>query len=499
MPLTTLLDAENKEMFMRVLNISYPLTIENVQKESCSIRIKLNFPSTSDSDISVKYKANMMYIPAGYYSLEKLIHVINSYVDEYDVNFRILNGSRIGVTYNIEREYWFSNESITVNTRNPKQIFQVFSQTTKEGDELEIELTKPLQYILANEQGTNGFVCSYMGTFLPDISDGIDKMFIYCDQVENSIVGDTYGRLLAIVPLKPKDRGNGSLCVYTPPDIRHKLTGAEIKDPFHIAFPEIDNFTVCINEAEIPPVYHNSQEAYMSLRQILDLRYSEMPFSYDDYVTDYGIIVNDLSPNRDGHSQVLPNATSEKYFESDIVEQHPHTPIEIDDVQQQQYEGYDDDNNNNNDNGCDEIVGGENNELDEEAINSFILQLFQLKKNLMKKRENRIIPSVNKYLKLDFEEKGEQLTPTVTRNLLHICELILADKIHIDVSPGDREVMEYIVDKDCPTKDKRFTLVEDFCIHRYICKAVKKLDEIQCLEQQKQNGQKRQTVSSNRR
>ena len=35
-----------------------------------------------------------------------------------------------------------------------------------------------------------------------------------------------------------------------------------------------------------------------------------MPFTYAQYVSDYGIIVTDLSPNRDGFSQVLPNATS---------------------------------------------------------------------------------------------------------------------------------------------------------------------------------------------
>ena len=59
----------------------------------------------------------------------------------------------------------------------------------------------------------------------------------------------------------------------------------------------------------IPPIYRTSQVAYMNLRQILDRRYSEMPFTYDEYVSDYGIIVNDLSPNKDGFDQVLPNVT----------------------------------------------------------------------------------------------------------------------------------------------------------------------------------------------
>ena len=192
----------------------------------------------------------MMYVPAGYYTLEKLINVINSYVSEYDVQFSVLNGGRIGVTYNIQRDYWFSDATITMaNQGTPAQIFQVFPQNTDDGNELEIEITDTLKYILglreitihplvkefkdndvtltgtsidkatfdsynwfhfmnkANKQGQNSFACSYMGKNLPDISDGIDKMFIYCDQVEMSIVGDTYARLLAIVPLKPKDRG----------------------------------------------------------------------------------------------------------------------------------------------------------------------------------------------------------------------------------------------------------------------------------------------------
>ena len=271
MPLPTILDAENKEMFMRVLNISYPLTIENIRERTCGIRIKLSFPTTSDSGIELKYETDMMYLPAGYYTLEKLLNTLNSYVDEYDVQFLILNGGRVGVSYSIEREYWFSDETIKESGKDtPEQIFQTFSQNTDNGDELEIEITDTLKYILglteitvhplvteyksnyftltgssvdyatfnsynwfhfmnkANKQGDNSFATSYMGKFLPDISDGIDKMFIYCEELEMSIVGDTYGRLLAIVPLKAKDRGNAALCVYTPADTRRKLIKARV-------------------------------------------------------------------------------------------------------------------------------------------------------------------------------------------------------------------------------------------------------------------------------
>ena len=96
-------------------------------------------------------------------------------------------------------------------------------------------------------------------------------------------------------------------------------------------------------------------------------------------------------------------------------------------------------------------------------------------------------------------EKGEKIKPLVTKNLLHVCELILANKIEVDVSPGDRGVLEYIVDKDTPIKDIKFTLVEDFRIHGYIRKAVRKLEEIQRQEQQRLNGRKRQAANVNRR
>jgi hypothetical protein len=48
MPLPTLLDAENKEMYMRILNISYPLTIEKVYKLYKMYRLTLNSRNISD-------------------------------------------------------------------------------------------------------------------------------------------------------------------------------------------------------------------------------------------------------------------------------------------------------------------------------------------------------------------------------------------------------------------------------------------------------------------
>jgi hypothetical protein len=35
-----------------------------------------------------------------------------------------------------------------------------------------------------------------------------------------------------------------------------------------------------------------------------------MPFSYEHYATDYGILAVDLTSNKDSHNQVLPNSTA---------------------------------------------------------------------------------------------------------------------------------------------------------------------------------------------
>ena len=89
-----------------------------------------------------------------------------------------------------------------------------------------------------------------------------------------------------------------------------RYNGAHNLNPNRIDFPNIDSFSVKINEAIIPPVIHNSQEAYWNLRQVLDRRNSEMPFTYDEYIQGYGIIVTDLSTNKDAYNQDLPNSAS---------------------------------------------------------------------------------------------------------------------------------------------------------------------------------------------
>ena len=103
MPLSTILDTENRDMYIRVLNISYPLTIQNVLKNKCGIAVRMKFPVVGNNiNINVKYETDMMYLLPGYYTLKEMVNTLNAFVDEYDITFKILNGGRIGVSYSIE-------------------------------------------------------------------------------------------------------------------------------------------------------------------------------------------------------------------------------------------------------------------------------------------------------------------------------------------------------------------------------------------------------------
>jgi hypothetical protein len=77
-----------------------------------------------------------------------------------------------------------------------------------------------------------------------------------------------------------------------------------------LIFPTINHFQVKINEANIPPLITNSREAYTNLVRVLNHRNSEMPFQYEHYETDYGLIAVDLSTNKDSYNQMLPNSTA---------------------------------------------------------------------------------------------------------------------------------------------------------------------------------------------
>ncbi|CAB3981401.1 Hypothetical predicted protein [Paramuricea clavata] len=89
-----------------------------------------------------------------------------------------------------------------------------------------------------------------------------------------------------------------------------RYNGAHTSNPNRMIFPDLEFLGVKINEAFVEPTIENSKEAYINLRRVLNRKYDEMPFSYKNYLTDYGLIAIDLSENKDSYNQILPNATS---------------------------------------------------------------------------------------------------------------------------------------------------------------------------------------------
>jgi hypothetical protein len=89
-----------------------------------------------------------------------------------------------------------------------------------------------------------------------------------------------------------------------------RYNGSYILSPNRIILPNFTFFGVKINEAWVTPLLQGGREAYLDLRRILNRRNEEMPFTYEDFVTDYGILVTDLTENKDSYNRVLPNTTS---------------------------------------------------------------------------------------------------------------------------------------------------------------------------------------------
>jgi hypothetical protein len=89
-----------------------------------------------------------------------------------------------------------------------------------------------------------------------------------------------------------------------------RYNGSHILSPNRIILPNFTFFGVKINEAWVTPVLQGGREAYLDLRRILNRRNEEMPFTYKDFCTDYGILVTDLTENKDSYNRVLPNTTS---------------------------------------------------------------------------------------------------------------------------------------------------------------------------------------------
>jgi hypothetical protein len=52
---------------------------------------------------------------------------------------------------------------------------------------------------------------AYWVKSLPSIMDSVNEMYIYCDKVEGSIVGDSSSQLLAVAHIELRGQGSGEL------------------------------------------------------------------------------------------------------------------------------------------------------------------------------------------------------------------------------------------------------------------------------------------------
>jgi hypothetical protein len=269
MPLPEEIDVDNERKNIRILSVTYPQTIENVHEEECGIRLKYNFRGIAGGySTYVKYQTHLMYVPAGHYSLNKLLRYLNELVDEYDMVFVIQEGGRIGVKFNgipvLIEQNTANDDGVTWDTDflSAKEIYL-------QPDLFSFEMTTALEYMLGLKDiivhpyirqlkvghslahldwlafivgtysnDTKREHSTFYGKYSPDMSNGVKKIYVYCDEVDQSIVGDVKDRLLVTIPIKVEDQGSASLRTYSPPTIIRRLIKNKIT-AFHVQLHDI--------------------------------------------------------------------------------------------------------------------------------------------------------------------------------------------------------------------------------------------------------------------
>jgi hypothetical protein len=152
MTLPEQIDAENEKKTIRVLNVTYPLAIENVEENSCGIRLIYLFTDFRNHDRTgltisevIKYETMWMYLPPGFYTLEKILKELNNYVNEYDMHFMVLSGGRVGVSFNVSDISFIYRYNDNENIVSRKYLIY------DPKNDINFEMTKNLKYMLGLE------------------------------------------------------------------------------------------------------------------------------------------------------------------------------------------------------------------------------------------------------------------------------------------------------------------------------------------------------------
>ena len=222
----------------------------------------------------VKYETAWMYLPAGFYTLKKLLKELNNYVNEYDMYFMVLSGGRVGVSFNVsdisfiyryddndhvkqckyklyypkhdvsfemtkDLKYMLGLETWVLHPDVEQQLFNHQSQW-KEYTQLQIILAIFCLHTMNKIPNLNINWASFYGKYLPDMTNGKTRMFIYCDEVVPSIVGNTRAPLLANFKINTENMGRGDIYSHDPSAVTRELINSKIQH-LHIRICDVEN------------------------------------------------------------------------------------------------------------------------------------------------------------------------------------------------------------------------------------------------------------------
>lgn len=233
------IDALNKDAYLEVQNVCYPLSTKNVEEQKCSFNFKYKitkFMKKRNGDLTfndrVDFNSKKYIIPSGIYDLQRLLDYMNGILDEYDIKFIYEKSGKVHFNVNLTLEYWLleysSSASGAPSQAHDGGVHDKFRVSSKDGEiQFEFNMSETLAFMLGFNNSSivitkdktkinnnNELIADH----LPDVSDGLNKMFIYCEELEATLVGDSYSELLTTVPIQWSGQGkaNGELVCYEP-------------------------------------------------------------------------------------------------------------------------------------------------------------------------------------------------------------------------------------------------------------------------------------------
>jgi hypothetical protein len=280
------IDGENKTRYIRALNVTYPLMINNVEDKTCGVRFKycIYWNSQLLKQDNITIETDWIYLTRGRYTLKKLIRKLNAISQEYGLQFSILPGGHVGVSIDMEPKYVYRYNDVNHLQQEPyvvKSTRDFFFEMSKDlkyilgMDEIvlhpkvqdifedgNVVWTGPLpptsmEYILAtiltavvNGEDVNKLWYFFYGKYSTDITNGKTRMFIYCDEVVPSFVGDVRAPLLAQLSLRTQYDKSVGLCTKDLPDISRELINTQIKN-LHIRICGVENQLIQFNGGSV--------------------------------------------------------------------------------------------------------------------------------------------------------------------------------------------------------------------------------------------------------